>query len=99
MVMVVNISPRRPLPIPTLGKGLSLTGLSRPTQCHTGSSSDDIVQDKFLVQTYTFDSKSSVPDVNRLSSFWKGLPQGAIKEHRLAIYKTILHCWTCTCTP
>ena len=49
----------------------------------TGSSSDDIIQDKFLVQTYTFDSKSSVPNTSRLSSFWKGLPQGAIKEHRL----------------
>ena len=59
------------------------------TLCHafysvnTGSSSDDIIQDKFLVQTYTFDSKNSVPDENRLSSFWKGLPHGAIKEHRL----------------
>ena len=50
---------------------------------NTGSSSDDIIQDKFLVQTYTFDSKNSVPDENRLSSFWKGLPHGAIKEHRL----------------
>ena len=56
-----------------------------PAVAFVGSSSDDIVQDKFLVQTYTFDSKSGVPDEGRLPSFWKGLPHSAIKEHRYSV--------------
>ena len=40
-------------------------------------------QDKFLIQTYVFDSSATIPEQSQLSAFWKSLPLRSITEHRM----------------
>ena len=70
--------------IPRCGNGRQVLLFASYIHTYAGSSSTEIFQDKFLVQTYTFESQSSVPGENRLSAFWKSLPHGSIKELRYA---------------
>ena len=47
--------------------------------------SGPVSQDKFLVQYYTFEPGTKVPDQNdsQLPAFWKSLPEPSIREYRL----------------
>ena len=39
-------------------------------------------QDKFLVQTYVFDTLDQIPDQEHLQGFWRALPEGSLRELR-----------------
>jgi hypothetical protein len=55
--------------------------LPRPLAYDTGSEIKTM-QDKFLVQTYTFPDAETVPRLSDLPMYWKALPTASIKEHR-----------------
>lgn len=46
------------------------------------NTSDQIAQDKFLVQTYKFDAGTTPPDPASLTDFWKQLEAKDVYEHR-----------------